>query len=402
MRFCDIDPEVFEEACGLKIIVTDVRGNAIRVLGTKETPLASVADAVVASAALPVIFRPPQIRGWAPEPSKRGEPVYVDGGLVSNLPVWAFQSEKKNLERVFDVPIPILALTLNADTDELPKTLSVWEWAGILASWVYFLPFKIIELFWGLFVRVPSFLSHAKDVLETGIFGSQTIAQDLIPDIRVIAMASPLKTTQFGCSRDEAISAYLAGREAAGNRLDGMAAEARADVALLTELLSSVRARLVTLRIKRNTSPSPNLRIHLVECAAGRDPRIALTVGGNDRDVDDRLGFGDRNTAVTKAFKDGVITVARYDGKPGSIQVGMSKYEKALLRKDRKSIVSIPVFDVPAEAEPTAKLHDRAVVRLVCIDSDDDLQPDIEDTTFSNWLVGETMVFQPNKEISGV
>lgn len=396
VSFRHISPEVFQDACRLKIVVTDARGQTMRLFGTTETPDASVADAVVASAALPVIFRPPEIRGWKPEGSDQEEPVYVDGGLVSNLPVWAFLPEKKSLERIFDTPVPILALTLTAQTRTEDSPRNVCTWAQLFASWIYYLPFKLVEWAWRLWVPGRGFLVHAKDVVETGIFGSQTVVQDLVSDIRVIEMSSPLETTQFGCTRDEAIAAYVAGRNAALVNLDTLETTALAERQLLDELLRRVKARLARMRARQGRPPKPNLRAHLVDCPHNRDPRIALSVGGDPAtDADDRLEFGEGNSAVTKAYVEGLITVAAYDGKPGAIQDGMSKYEKAQLRSDRKSIVSIPVFDVSGGKNLATQVSRRTVVRVVCIDSDDDLQQDIDDTRFSNWLVRETMVFQP-------
>lgn len=85
------------------------------------TPDVSVADAVAASISLPVVFRPQQI----------GAEIFVDGGIVSNLPAWPFDEERE-----LDPDATTLAFEIADDgvgVDELGA--SNWLPAAIRTAW---------------------------------------------------------------------------------------------------------------------------------------------------------------------------------------------------------------------------------------------------------------------------
>ncbi len=112
-----------QTGCSLKIIATDITQRKMTVFSMATTPDTPVAEAVAASICLPLIFRPHKI----------DKSLYVDGGLVSNLPVWAFDAErrldrsartiavqitegahqKRRFDRVFGVLSSTISTTLN-------------------------------------------------------------------------------------------------------------------------------------------------------------------------------------------------------------------------------------------------------------------------------------------------
>ncbi len=69
----------------LKIIASDISNRRMQVFSYQYTPDVAVADAVSASICLPIIFRPWEVDGN----------LHMDGGLVSNLPAWAFDEERR-------------------------------------------------------------------------------------------------------------------------------------------------------------------------------------------------------------------------------------------------------------------------------------------------------------------
>ncbi|MFP4896243.1 patatin-like phospholipase family protein [Paraburkholderia sp. EG304] len=85
------------KACGglpLKLVATNVSGQALELFSLETTPTVKVADAVAASICLPIVFRP-----WTFPYARRGETAalerrFIDGGLLSNLPVWTFDEER--------------------------------------------------------------------------------------------------------------------------------------------------------------------------------------------------------------------------------------------------------------------------------------------------------------------
>jgi len=69
----------------LKIVATDVLNKRMHLFSQHTTPDQPVSEAVAASIALPIIFRPFSTAGS----------YFFDGGIVSNLPVWAFDDERE-------------------------------------------------------------------------------------------------------------------------------------------------------------------------------------------------------------------------------------------------------------------------------------------------------------------
>lgn len=72
----------------LKIVAADLENGNLKLFSNQTTPNTSVSRAVAASAAIPLLFKPIEV----------DERQYCDGGIVSNLPAWTFDSERLNNE----------------------------------------------------------------------------------------------------------------------------------------------------------------------------------------------------------------------------------------------------------------------------------------------------------------
>src|SRR5262249_33129798 len=82
----DVDPVTAQpRGTILKIVATDLATRKHRLYQIKDFAGIEIAEAVHASMSLPLIFRP----------FEQGKNYLVDGGLVSNFPAWAFDTEKK-------------------------------------------------------------------------------------------------------------------------------------------------------------------------------------------------------------------------------------------------------------------------------------------------------------------
>ena len=68
----------------LRVVASDISSKQLRLFSLTTTPHVGVASAVAASVCLPIIFKPRLI----------GTSLHLDGGLVSNLPAWAFDAER--------------------------------------------------------------------------------------------------------------------------------------------------------------------------------------------------------------------------------------------------------------------------------------------------------------------
>lgn len=81
----------------LKIVATNITDEVGEVFSYTRTPDVAVADAVAASICLPVIFRPWKfdcIRGTGVSADRKSRR-FQDGGLISNLPVWTLDDERR-------------------------------------------------------------------------------------------------------------------------------------------------------------------------------------------------------------------------------------------------------------------------------------------------------------------
>lgn len=68
----------------LKIVAANIHSGAMTLFDAAGTPDIAIADAVAASACIPVAFSPVEIEGQQ----------FCDGGIVSNLPAWTFDDER--------------------------------------------------------------------------------------------------------------------------------------------------------------------------------------------------------------------------------------------------------------------------------------------------------------------
>jgi predicted acylesterase/phospholipase RssA len=68
----------------LKVVAGDLLSGKMRVFGVSGDADLNAVDAVVASASYPLFFQPYPFQGS----------LFVDGGLLSNLPAWVFDDER--------------------------------------------------------------------------------------------------------------------------------------------------------------------------------------------------------------------------------------------------------------------------------------------------------------------
>jgi len=81
----------------LKIVAANISTRRLTLFSAERSPKVEVADAVVASIAIPVLFRLPRLDGE----------VHADGGIVSNLPAWPFDEERELDPDAYTVAIEI-------------------------------------------------------------------------------------------------------------------------------------------------------------------------------------------------------------------------------------------------------------------------------------------------------
>ncbi len=138
----------------LKVIAANLTTGELRIFGEAGDEDLSVSKAVAASACYPIFFRPAII----------GDDLFVDGGLVSNLPAWVFDEDR--------------------DDDEA------------------FLPtfgFRLVNdaLIPGPPGNPKSAMGFAKRLFQTSAFGAAKLEERAIRDYYAIDLSAPIETLSF-------------------------------------------------------------------------------------------------------------------------------------------------------------------------------------------------------------
>ena len=178
----------FEGDCRLQVVVSDVTGRRLLLLprdaawlGVSPREL-DVAHVVRASASIPLYFEPVR---WH-NPATGREHLLVDGGLLSNFPVWAF------------------------DAPGLPR----WPTFGLLL--VEDSPRDSLGAELGPPPASPNVLAYLQDLVRTSLEARDRRYLESADFVRTIAMPTlGVGTTEFDLPREKALALYESGVQAA-------------------------------------------------------------------------------------------------------------------------------------------------------------------------------------------
>jgi hypothetical protein len=358
VTFADLDYERFGAFVPLKIVATDVTTRELCIFSQTTTPDLEVALAVAASVAIPVVFRPVELE----RNGRTGE--YVDGGLVSNLPVWIFANEKLAVERAYfrKPPIPVIGFTLH---DPRPRPAR------------------------------RDLIGFLQDVGETALSGSQSIAQDFMQDLTVVPLPCTLDLLAFDASQAEMLRAFEAGRAAAHGAL-------RSQLIVRPELVRAELARIhsrirpaLTAHFGRRARRRWMLRESVVEKAAGEDAFRVAFAHNMDHDADDRLPLDGRGRAAPAAYKNRDMQLAHFGAKWSDPELDyMTKYERALAHPRLRSIIAVPIFE-SATAWALAPAERPEPCGVFTVDSSLDLSTAFDDETIFGLLAAQSTLLYP-------
>ncbi|MCM0022209.1 MAG: patatin-like phospholipase family protein [Tagaea sp.] len=181
----------------LKIVITDVTHRAALLCDATRTPKLAVAEAAAASASIPIVFKPARTAsedrklGLGAVPGlnmtllslrKRGQvesSQYVDGGLVSNLPVWAFEEERQ----ISPKATRVYAFSLQ-DTDLAPEQLAARRRSER---------------------KLAPYLTA---VARTGVFGGQATLRPLVSRMTTVSVPCDLDVLDFDLDMEMTLAAY--------------------------------------------------------------------------------------------------------------------------------------------------------------------------------------------------
>lgn len=185
----------------LRIIATNISTRSLKLFSAEETPNVAVADAVAASACLPVIFKPVVI----------GSEAFYDGGLVSNLPAWTFDAQT-----AIDRDAWTAVVQLVEDPARARRREGNWI-ARAFAALLRAPGFAVGRLthFLSGGSATPWGVGALAAAVEAAAFGAGILEKRGVNRLRSVTLSVDLQTTEFGVSRAKAAAVVALAEEAA-------------------------------------------------------------------------------------------------------------------------------------------------------------------------------------------
>ena len=287
----------------LKIVATNLSDGRLIEFSAAETPEVRVALAVAASIAIPFVFEPVKISG----PDGAGDFVAVDGGVLSNFPAWLFDDERARL----GPHIPSLGFRL------------VVEEAA---------PERLVE---------GKLFPYIRRFLKVAINGDPLLETRQIDNMREVPLRVTASTLDFDMSPGKKVAlfgeGYLSARTVFGT--PGFPVEPE-----------RVRRRLEAIvnAVKKSAQVSDETLVRAcVVCPTTRKTtRVTYSFSmDGPKDTDDQLELGETVGASGQALQSGeLVRVDMAEAATNYAEVWrMSKYQQALVRKDLKALICMPI-----------------------------------------------------------
>jgi NTE family protein len=380
VRFSDINIKK-NQCADLKVVATCINTYEPWVFSSFGTPDVAVADAVIASAAIPFVFSPITI-DVETEPGRQARYLFVDGGLASNLPVWLFRDERLREERIFTKEHPdsnplvhLLAFSLSPDNVEPTRTTVLQR-----------------------VTPLSFFLRIARLTLQS----SQSIIEDFVEGLTVVDLPSgDLDVLDFDRDVNSYRTAYRGALEKANDHLQSR-------LQLIPRAVDHAFYKFAdksSCEIRKQTGIE---KIQLRYCAITpvwyRHDRRAKPINfrvthtyGFERDADDRLLLDEGNAAPTAFILREAVVFALGHPNDEAIRsddtVVMTRYEAALVRPGLRSVFAWPVFEEHDTEWNKSPEQRKEPLGVLSIDSDEDLSATFLNKEFSIWLINNSSHF---------
>jgi len=287
----------------LKVVAADIDASRLICLDRESTPATPVARAVSLSISIPFVFKP----------SSPSEEIgrCVDGGIVSNLPVWAFDSEREP----GDPLIPTFGFRLDDPVEEEDGR------------------------------EANDFPDFVKRVLKTALFGSSPLEERGITSLHTAQLLTSVDAFNFGVTFDERRTAYNDGLQDALRFFKNEIGPAdRSDVTMTLQGF----ARGLKEKIQAHFSSStPSVRVRMAVMLPDREMRRlrVMYTANMEGDADDRLELPIDCPGAGTAFAErNPVYTAWEDAKEDFPSIGIDKYILCKVPNDLKSIYSVPIF----------------------------------------------------------
>lgn len=300
----------------LRIVATDVAARQLKLFSGSETPSVRVAEAVAASAALPIACAHRVIDDCR----------YIDGGIVSNLPAWTFDEE-----RALDPDAITVAVTIDAGT--AASAGSELGPIGLIGS-----------------------------ILRSAMFGRQHLETRAAPRLLFLPLRTEIEVVDFDISHDRVAasvsSAEAAARLRVNERLFVLPQRIEDACSHIADLVGALSDATVQL-------PEHRTRVLVALRDPGATASWRIQHGWNllPTDADDQLLLPESSSVIGRAVTNNEPVLARVPLDPAfGLSERRDRYRKALVRTDLKWCLAIPI---------SSDVADRAsIAAVLSIDSD--------------------------------
>lgn len=319
----------------LKIIATDITEQRIQIFGNgnDETPNERVSEAVAASIAIPFFFLPhPFERPPVPGAAEPRKVELVDGGLLSNFPAWVFDEERLKVDPL----TPTLGFTLLAKRSDEPAAAN-------------------------------TLLGFAKRLFTAALAGDAVLEVRQVANLQIVPLRVRVSTFDFDMNAEVKDDLYRDGlNDARTYFLTHAGPRDREEVNEYLELLT-------THMQKKIGKGDIHLRANVL-MPIGKDRLKILYTHNMEPDADDQLELSIDGGAAGFCWQhhryficDLVDARVSY-----ATKYKMTKYQQALVRRDLKSLVCIPVFDRKKYTDPKNN-ENNPLIAILSFDSDEEL-----------------------------
>ncbi len=321
----------------LAFVATNLSQRSLALFDKASHPAMSVAEAAMASATYPLVFRPRHIDGE----------VFVDGGLLSNFPAWALDEARAEQDRI----VPTFGFRVVDEPGPEKK-----KWPGD---------------------QPPHFIAVSKRIVDTAMWGRGKLESRRIDDLHPMEVTTHVKSTDFHAIAAERAGLYRKGRDCVRDYFVSR---------LGPRDPSEMEMRLLRLRdiIRNVTNARGTIRAYLIQPT---DPPFARVVYSalNEGDPDDELSFrrGSASQMICLDRREPVLMrVADLD--EAQRRAPPTKLIHALRPTSVTHAYCVPMFGKRSDwSEPDPRKRSDPIAAL-CVDFEDAddrllLDPDVED-----------------------
>lgn len=323
----------------LRVVAADLVTGSTRIFGGPGDTGMAVADAVAASACYPGVFAPVALR----------DGLFVDGGLVSNLPAWVFDAERRG-DPSF---VPTFGIRfVDASVDAADGR------------------------------RGPAdFLKFLRRLMDTAVSGASQLESRAIDDYYPVDLVVDVPTLSFSGLRARAPEMIERGRQDVLRFFETTVGPQ--DPERIRRVL-----HVVAIVVRRRLGLGGVVRAYvLMRVPVGAQARVFYSAG-MEHDADDRmvLEINDPGPASPLLRREPVLI--RYRALVEAPGGPHAKYERAMRPTSVVSAYSIPIFDDPGQwlvLDPA--LREEPYATLV-LDAENDMRATILDQNVEDLLAG--------------